>query len=552
MAAKGRLLIGVDLNVSEIYAVGMRGNWTNAQVVCAGSAPMPAGALEGGNIVNSAAVAETLKRLLERMGVGPHEAVLGIAGRGVITRVLDVPSMPDNEMGAVIQGELAHYQILRDNTGAFDFMRLQRPEELADASPQVLVMAAEEMIVGGYRAVAEQAQVRLLALEPVLLAMYRVAFAKVQAEPAALCLAINNGEVEITVVSHGQIRLYRRVDMGRSSLIVEPQAGQRGARTENKPAARSLLGEEIEEAGPESEGRPTETARQINVASASSLVIEIQRSLDYYSSQYPQSSAVSRAVMVTNDPALTPLANWLSQALSIETTVAELSGAAEAAPEAAAQLQGPEGLRYLGAIGLAMHGLAGQPVAVPRFNLLRGVRAPRVIQLGKRSLAVSLALSVLCLLIGGIVAFAMNRKAGMVAISLQQRQAELSTKQKLKQEYLDQLQAQTEQLQTLQPKGFPFPRIMDAVSHAIAPDVGLTGVSLDMSGQVLVTGEAANEKAVIRTLEGLKSSPSFENTSLDTFDTKGNVTGRPPVVRFQISLHYVSQERPQAAAPGTR
>ncbi len=146
----------------------------------------------------------------------------------------------------------------------------------------------------------------------------------------------------------------------------------------------------------------------------------------------------------------------------------------------------------------------------------------------------------------------MNRKAGMVAISLQQRQAELSTKQKLKQEYLDQLQAQTEQLQTLQPKGFPFPRIMDAVSHAIAPDVGLTGVSLDMSGQVLVTGEAANEKAVIRTLEGLKSSPSFENTSLDTFDTKGNVTGRPPVVRFQISLHYVSQERPQAAAPGTR
>ena len=84
------------------------------------------------------------------MNVGTREAVLGIAECCVVTRILDIPSVPANELRTVIEGELAHYQILGNSTGAFDYMPLVAREGEAETGPQALVMAAEVAIVMGY------------------------------------------------------------------------------------------------------------------------------------------------------------------------------------------------------------------------------------------------------------------------------------------------------------------------------------------------------------------------------------------------------------------
>jgi hypothetical protein len=380
----------------------------------------------------------------------------------------------------------------------------------------------------------------------VLLAMYRVAFPKVQAASSALCLAISNGEVEITVISQGQIRLYRRIDMGRHNLFtgaarVEAPTPQ----YDSKPAARPLFTEEEEEPAAAESG-PAAVARQINVAAASSLVVEIQRSLDYYSSQYTQAETVTHAVLATHDPELKALAGWLGQALSVEMAVAELPADGAASPAVFAQLDGPESVRYLGAVGLALHALPGAPTAIPQFDLSTGQKERKTIQVGfgERRPMIALALSVLFLVTGGTFAFSIGRKASSLASALEGRKAELQRKQKTRQDLLNRVQAQAEQLRVLSVKGIPFPRIMDTVAVAVAPEVGLTGISLDPTGKLLITGEAANEKALIKTLEGLKSSPFFEGTSLDGFDSKTPPGATTALVRFQISAKLVGTDAP--------
>ncbi len=541
MAGKGRLVLGVDINPVELCVVGMRGNWANPQIVCAGSTPLPPGAVEGSTIHDPPAVAEALRKVLSLLDAGTRDVIIGVAGRSVLTRVLDIPKVPDQEMRTVIQGELVHYQILRDANGAFDYMRLQRPEEQAESGPQALVMAAEDVAVQGYRAVAELADVRLIALEPILLAMYRVAFARMQTQEAALCLALSHGEVEITIVSHGQIRLYRRVDMGRNSLIGSAHSA-RAPRPSARPSGVIMLNSEPEEETPESSS--PEQDRQINVASASNLVLEIQRSLDYYGSQYPQAAAVHCAVVATNEPDLKPLAGWLSQALSMETLLAELPLPAGVPAAVSAQLTAPDGQKFLGAIGLAMHELIGPPAAVPCFDLANVKRSHKVLPLEKRSLAVAAAGSCFFLLVGAILGISLGQRAGDVDRMLGQRQAELKSRLKVRQTLLDEIQAQTDQLRLLQPKGFPVPRIMDAMALSVAPNAGLTSLSLDPGGRIVVTGEAADQKAIITTLELLKNNPIFENTSLDTFDTKTSSPAHIPVVTFQVSSKLVGAGQP--------
>jgi hypothetical protein len=90
---------------------------------------------------------------------------------------------------------------------------------------------------------------------------------------------------------------------------------------------------------------------------------------------------------------------------------------------------------------------------------------------------------------------------------------------------------------------------MDSVAGAIAPEAGLTAINLDSGGRLLITGEAANEKAIIRTLEALKVCPYFENTSLDGFDSKAQ-PNQVTLVRFQISSKLAGVGQPTPSAPG--
>lgn len=205
MAAQGRTVLGVDINPSEICVLELRGSWPDAHIVNAGKTATPPGSIENGRIVEPASIAEAIRSMLDQAGITTRDVVMGIAENCVMTRILDVPAVPASELRTVIEGELAHYQILGGSGGAFDYMPLVRREEETETGPQALVMAAEELIVNGYRAVAEQAGLHLIALEPALLAMYRVSFAAIHEQPAGVCLAIGKNEAEITITSRGQI-----------------------------------------------------------------------------------------------------------------------------------------------------------------------------------------------------------------------------------------------------------------------------------------------------------------------------------------------------------
>src|SRR5262245_55895495 len=123
MANLKRTVLGVEIGAREVRMVEMRGG-NPPHILKPGAVPLPAGAMDGDRIVQVEAVADIIRGLHSRLGCQSRSAVVGMGVQGVVTRILAIPRVPDSELRIVIEGELAHYQILRAGTGAFDFFRL--------------------------------------------------------------------------------------------------------------------------------------------------------------------------------------------------------------------------------------------------------------------------------------------------------------------------------------------------------------------------------------------------------------------------------------------
>ncbi len=534
MASTGRSVLGIDINQYELRVVEARGSVSAPEIIRVGSAPMPSGAVDGDLLRLPEVVADTLKGLLNRMQVGTKSAVIGLGAQSTITRVLDVPRVPDSELRMVIEGELAHYQIVREGTGAFDYMRLEEPDSGPHGSSQVLLMAAEERLVGLFQEVADRAGLQLLALEPMLLAMYRTAFHQVRVEGAAALLSVTYGRSEVAIVDRGHLRLYRRVDIGSNDLVPDrltPWSESGGGNTGAEGPI--LLAQEEYAVPPKLSG----SGGDLVAGAANNLATEVQRSLDYYRREFPRAGGVTKLFLATNDGALGPLLPYLREALAMEAIQVEPPASPTVSRALASQFDPPAGAKYLGALGLAMWPLVGAPPGVPKFDLgSREILRHRESS-GNSALVASLLATFALATIACVLYFLMGRQVAAKMHELGEMEDELLGKQKIEQAKIQHRLMQSDQLKALEKAGYSVPRIVDFVTAALDPMAGLKDVGIDRAGRLSIDGEATNEKAMINTLYSLQQCRFLTGVTLDNFGTK--VSGRTQLVEFRINSQLV-------------
>jgi type IV pilus assembly protein PilM len=498
--------------------------------------------MEGDRVNYPDSVADTLRGLLTRMNATAKRAVIGIGARGTISRVLDVPRVPDDELRAVIEGELAHYQILREGTGVFDYVKMDAQDAPSDSAPQVLLMAAEERTTADHREVAARAGLQLVGLEPVTLALYRAAYLPLQAQPSALCLMVNYGKSEIAIVDHGRIRLFRRVDIGADDLVPGRRgttSAERGAETTEPYRPRTLLGGDEPLFVP-----PTtpEANSSLNGIVAGNLATEVQRSLDYYQREYPQAPMVTRILLATNDPELDPLADWLSRSLSIDVTPAEPPIALGVSRAIAAQLEGRNGLRYLAAAGLAMKALPDQPDTIPSFNFLTVSRPLGEAGQSKGRLVAASAIGLGTLVAGGLAAMTMLGSVRTQEALLKQSRQRLTTMEQGYKLRADELNRQSENWKVLVREGVALPAFMDIITGSLQSGAGLTEVSISATGALQIAGESATFEAITQTLDRLKLCQYFQNLTLTSLQQKE--IQRSKVMEFRFTGQVIGMAAP--------
>lgn len=537
MANLKRTVLGIEIGEQEVRMVEMRGSGNQPHILKAGAARLPAGTMDGPRIVQVEPVAELIRGLYTRLGCQARAAIVGMGVQSIVTRILAIPRVPESELRAVLEGELAHYQILRAGTGAFDYFPLEPPNATADSMPSVLLMAVEDRIAQGYRLVIEKAGLQMLALEPITLSLFRAAYPLTQAEPAALCLAITPQRSELSILDHGQIRLYRRLEMGSDDFIqgrrnmdgpVRGPVNLMGDTAEMADTAGlefrggSLLNMNEDEDTAELDnfvgGRPagtgplppleSEKPGRIIPQAAAAFANEIQRSLDYYRREYPNATAIGRILLPTNDPDAAALSDWLAPALRMDVRIAEPPSDPTLPRQVAAQLEAPQGLRFLGASGLALQAVTQDWKQVPRFNLLTG--GPSLVAPMERDrLTVVMLMAVGILFTGFLVGNLFYRNAELQTSLLNQKRQTLAVHQRDYFNLQDTIQKEFVVDAIVKSDNLPMPSLVDLLTQQLPPEVGLTAIDIQRNGKIIVEGNAQEMAYFTLYYSNLQGCPYF-------------------------------------------
>ncbi len=148
MAKQPSVAVGIDLGSRFIKIAEVRAGRPPV-VANIGIAPTPEGAIDGSGVLDKAAVAATVKKLLSETGVSTKQAAFALAGQNsVVVRVLEVPKMNPAELRQHMDWEIGRNIPFADTRvqTAYEVVRRPNANPNADNMEVVLAVAQQDAV----------------------------------------------------------------------------------------------------------------------------------------------------------------------------------------------------------------------------------------------------------------------------------------------------------------------------------------------------------------------------------------------------------------------
>ena len=211
-------VVGLEIGTSAVRAAELEFGSGAPKLVAFGQVGLPPGAIVDGEVKDVIAVADAIRRLWHNGRFVSDSVVVGIAGLRVITRELDLPWVPDNEVESAVhfQSEevipfpvdktILSTQLLGDHTA-----------DDGTVTRRVLVAAAHRELVDGVVAAVEQAGLNVEGVDLVSSALVRALADSTHPsdEPEAI-VSVGAGLTVVVVHQEGRPQFVRTIGTGGS------------------------------------------------------------------------------------------------------------------------------------------------------------------------------------------------------------------------------------------------------------------------------------------------------------------------------------------------
>jgi type IV pilus assembly protein PilM len=155
-ARKPRESFGLDIGTSAVKIVQLResaGGWT---LTALASVPLRPDAIADGAIKDSPAVVEAIKGAVAKAGVTSREAAIGVSGRELITKKVQLPEVPAKELRDAVELEAEHHIPFAFDEVFLDYHVVKR----YDSVMELIIVAVKKSKVNEYVGVVEEAGLR--------------------------------------------------------------------------------------------------------------------------------------------------------------------------------------------------------------------------------------------------------------------------------------------------------------------------------------------------------------------------------------------------------
>ncbi len=148
MAFEGNNLVGVDIGSSSIKVCQLKSADKGFKLLSAAVEPLPPQTIVDGNVMNSAAIVDALRKIFTEQKIQQKNVALSVSGHSVIIKKITVPLMTPDELEEQFQWEAEQHIPFDINDVQVDHQILRkRPDQgLMD----ILLVAARKEEVDDY------------------------------------------------------------------------------------------------------------------------------------------------------------------------------------------------------------------------------------------------------------------------------------------------------------------------------------------------------------------------------------------------------------------
>jgi type IV pilus assembly protein PilM len=284
--------IGLDVGSTAVRAAELA-EGSPPTVVRAAQVPLPAGAVENGEVRDTEAVSEGLRELWTRGGFKSRKVWMGVGNQRVVVREIALPTMPEKELRQSLGFQVQEFIPMPVDEAVLDYHLIEELEVDGRQMLRLLLVAAQKAMVDTLVTSATNAKLEPMGLDLVPFAMVRA----VGATGAGMELERTGGEAVVDVGAHvtnivvhaaGETRFVRILPSGGRDITV---AIARGLTVDDEVAERLKRGEMVED----STATP-EQALEVAMQRATQFVDEIRSSLEFYTAQ-TQGARIERVLI---------------------------------------------------------------------------------------------------------------------------------------------------------------------------------------------------------------------------------------------------------------
>ena len=212
---KPKNLVGLDIGSSAVKLVELKeGKEGRFQLVRAGLETLSPEAIVDGAIMDSSLVVETISRLLASTGARNQNLAVSVSGHSVITKKIQLPSMPEEELAESIRWEAEQYVPFDINDVYLDYVVLD-PGAIGDTMG-VLLVAAKKEKVDDFRNVVTQAGRTASLVDVDFFALQNAFEVNYGPDPSRVVALVNVGAslMNVNIIAQGQTVFWRDISFG--------------------------------------------------------------------------------------------------------------------------------------------------------------------------------------------------------------------------------------------------------------------------------------------------------------------------------------------------
>ncbi|MBP8694996.1 MAG: type IV pilus assembly protein PilM [Syntrophobacterales bacterium] len=276
------------------------------------SIPLAKGIVADGIIANPNALVERIKELLKISRCRARTVVTSLSGYSVIAKKIGFPSMDEESLRELISDEIEKYLPFGDMKDVnFDFQILGS-SDMSPGQMEVFLVAAKKDVVQSYVDTLKKAGLEVAILDVDSFALETMYEENYDYGHDDVCILVNIGAsmTNINVVKGGASIFIRDFPLGGTSI------------TENLQDKTGVSFEEAERMKLEKAASGDEQSRDELLAYADPLLLEIERSVDYFRSTYP-GKFIKQILLCGGTARMPGIAEALVQRLNVEVEIAD-------------------------------------------------------------------------------------------------------------------------------------------------------------------------------------------------------------------------------------